>query len=203
MIFNHILCFVFVVLFLGCQSGQKPSEQRAKIFFIIGNVTINGIAGEINQILGKGDVIETGEESRVEIKLGTHSGVQVRENSRAQVYFDKKGWEVSTIRGAVLNLVDRGINYHLRGPAAVIAVRGTIFYANTYNDSSQYICACNGTIDLLVDEDIKTVSASHHQPHTVSLTDSKKLIAADVMKEHNDIEIFEFMYRLNESLQSE
>ena len=131
------------------------------------------------------------------MRLGKHSGTQIREKSKVEIANDNSSWGIIVHQGAVLNLVKPGTNFNVKGPAAVIAVRGTIFYTNIYEDSTQYICTCNGSIAILDDANInKTVSASHHEGYTAALSDKGQTLEPTPMKEHTDLEIFEFMYRI-------
>ncbi len=188
---------IFVFLYSCKQDEPQISIEESKIFFILGDVKINGEKAKLNQQLANNDRITTGPKSRAEIILGTHSAVQVRENANIRVINENNNWEVKTNQGAVLSIVQRGRKYKVNGPSAVAAVRGTIFYVNTMEDGSQYICTCNGVIDIEYQQNIKTVSAAHHQPYLVS---TKTEMEQDMMKGHTDEEIFEFMFSLNQAL---
>ena len=139
-----------------------------------------------------------------EVRLGKHSGTQIRENGKVEIAASEAGWDVIAHQGAVLNLVKPGTKFNLKGPSAVIAIRGTIFYVNTYKESTQYICTCNGKIDILDDTNVnKTVSASHHESYTANVADIGQSLEPTPMKEHTDLEIFEFMYRIEHPSESE
>jgi hypothetical protein len=200
----RISLFVCIVgLMLGCKPEEPVKVQVAKIYFLIGEVTVNGQPGTIGQILKENDIIATGSESRVEMILGDHSGVQLRENCQAEVLLQGSDWQLNVQKGAILNIFARGRRYRLKSPTAVVAIRGTIFYTHVYSENDQYICACNGTIDIDYGTETKRVSGTHHAPQIVKTRDTKMSINSDVMKEHDDVEIFEFMYRMNEALSSE
>lgn len=185
------------ILILGCQKVVVEKPEEAILQFIIGEVNVNGQPAKINQIIKSNSIITTGANSVAEVRLGKHSGTQIRENGKVEIAAAESGWNVIAHRGSVLNLVNPGTRYKLRGPAAVIAVRGTIFYVNAYEDSTQYICTCNGKIDIIDNSNInKTVSASHHEGYTATLSDTGQSLESTPMKEHTDLEIFEFMYRI-------
>lgn len=191
------LTLVFQFLWFGCQKITVEKQEEATLQFIIGEVNVNGQPAKINQIIKSNSIIVTGAQSIAEVRLGKHSGTQIRENSKVEIAVGGLGWDVIVYQGAVLNLVKPGTNLNVRGPAAVIAIRGTIFYTNTYEDSTQYICTCNGSIAILDDANInKTVSASHHEGYTAALSDEGQTLEPTPMKEHSDLEIFEFMYRI-------
>jgi hypothetical protein len=95
-----------------------------------------------------------------------------------------------------------GSSYQLEGPAALIAIRGAIFYAHCYEDGSQYICTCNGTLDISSEgKELREVSAFHHEPYTVLPGGEQDHMQPAEMKEHTDLEIFEFMYRIEKGSQ--
>lgn len=201
LIFTTILIIQF--LLIGCQKViEKP--QIATVNFIIGEVNIDGQPAKISQVVKSQSIITTGANSVAEIKFGNHSGSQIRENSKVEVKLDQSGWDVVAHKGAVLNVIQPGSNFKLRGPASVIAIRGTIFYVHSYEDSTQYICTCNGIIDIEDDQQVnKTVAASHHQGYAVVKSDTGQTFLSEPMKEHTDLEIFEFMYRIEHGTDSE
>ena len=191
------LTLVFQFLWFGCQRITVEKQEEATLQFIIGDVNVNGQSAQINQIIKSNSIIETGLQSIAEVRLGKHSGTQIREKSKVEIANSDSGWDIIAHQGAVLNLIKPGTNFNVRGPAAVIAVRGTIFYTNTYEDSTQYICTCNGSIAILDDVNInKTISASHHEGYTAVLSNEGQTLEPTPMKEHSDLEIFEFMYRI-------
>ena len=197
-----IPCMIVIwSIFLStCEKKEVLSDQTARLNFILGDVTIDNLPCKIGQILNKHSIVTTGKESIAEIKIGKSSGIQIRENSRAELMNTKKSWEVLSHKGAILSLLQKGTHYRIKSPSAVMAVRGTIFYIHTYEDSSEYICTCNGTVDIMHNESItKTVSASHHEGYTASKTETGQDLEEAPMKEHTDLEIFEFMYRLEQS----
>ncbi|MEJ2544338.1 MAG: FecR domain-containing protein [Calditrichaceae bacterium] len=188
-----------LIILLSLVACQKIVEipQTATVNFIIGEVNIDGQPAKIGEIVNNGSIITTGVNSVAEIKFGKHSGTQIRENSRVKVKLDQEKWDVIAYQGAVLNVIEPGSNFKLRGPSSVIAIRGTIFYVHSYDDSTQYICTCNGIIDIEDNQQVnKTVAASHHEGYNVVKSDTGQTFTSESMKEHSDLEIFEFMYRI-------
>jgi hypothetical protein len=193
---------IFVLLLIlaiqpGCKQEIDSKPQKAILSFIIGDVLVDDLPGKINQEIKSETTIATGEKSRAEIRIGTGSGIQIRENSKVKLIKDQNRWKTEVTAGAVLNLFRPGSKYQLNGPAAVIAIRGTIFYVNCYADGSQYVCTCNGTIGISSEgKGLSEVSASHHKPYTIIPSDEGVHLQPAEMKEHNDVEIMEFMYRV-------
>jgi hypothetical protein len=197
----YLLYAILIIKFLifGCQKViQEP--KKAVVNFIIGEVKLDNQPAKIGETVKNQSIITTGANSIAEIKFGKHSGIQIRENSKVEVKMDQSGWNIVTYKGAILNLIEPGTKFKLHGPSSVIAIRGTIFYVHCYEDHTQYICTCNGVIDIEDGQQVnKTVSASHHKGYTVNKSDTGQVFVSAPMKEHTDLEIFEFMYRIEHS----
>lgn len=192
-----VILLLFVVLQSGCRQEAETKPQKAILTFILGDVQIDGQPPKINQELNSNVIITTGEKSRAEVRMGSASGIQVRQNSKVKLLKTHDSWRTEVTHGAVLNLLRPGSKYQLSGPAGVIAVRGTIFYVNCYPDGSQYVCTCNGTVGISNNgNELREVSAFHHEPYTIIQNADNVELKPTEMKEHDDLEIFEFMYRI-------
>ena len=199
-VIKGLICILIIVIYFlitGCQKTVTVIPPKAVVQFIVGDVTIDNQPAAIGQVVNNNAIITTGASSMVEVRLGKHSGTQIRENSKARISNSASGWAVKSYQGAALNIIQPGNHYRFNGPSSVIAVRGTIFYVHSYEDSTQYICTCNGSIDIKDGQHInKTVSAPHHEGYTATESASGQTFEPTEMKEHNDVEIFEFMYRI-------
>ncbi len=193
------LLFVSILILFACQTEKQPDLATPQLSFFIGDVKVDDQNARLGTKLVNNSIITTGDKSLAEVKLGTSTAFQVRENAIASIVNKDGNWEVHAQQGAILNLVQRGTVYKHRGPSAVIAVRGTIFYVNCYDDSTQYICTCNGSIEISDGIQTKDVSASHHEPYLIKKTENGIIFEPAPMKEHDDLEIFEFMYRVGDS----
>jgi ferric-dicitrate binding protein FerR (iron transport regulator) len=199
-IFPAILILTFLY---GCKQNLELTPQKAILSFIIGEVLIDGQPATLNQEIKSQMTISTGEKSRAEVRIGTGSGIQVRENSNVKLVTEQSQWTTEVTEGAVLNLFRPGSRYQLRSPAGVIAIRGTIFYVHHYPDGSQYVCTCNGTTGISTEgNELREVSAFHHQPYMLIPAETVTQIQPAEMQEHNDVEIFEFMYRIEREPQN-
>ena len=199
MLKRSLILIVLGITLIGCKQEQPVVVESARLFYLIGDVQVNGQAAQLNQILNNRDIIKTGEESSAEILIGKQTGAQIRANSLAVLVIENNTWEIDTKQGAVLSLVEKGKRYRVKSPSAVAAVRGTIFYTNAYADSSFYVCTCNGSVDIQFEDVTKSVSAAHHKGYSVVQDDSDKHLLSAGMKEHTDLEIFDFMYRLDQA----
>lgn len=199
----RILLLAFVV-FVSCEKMDVKVEvtpDEPEVFFAIGEATINGQAAKIGQKINNGDVVETGVESYLEAKFGKQSAFRVREESR--VVFNIADQVTLTVeKGKVLNILEKRSRYLVRTPSAVAAVRGTIFFVNVLDDNKTYFCACNGSIAIEDDhqKELTTLSGAHHKPSYCE-RDGETLSMADAgMADHDDLEIFDFMYRMDQAI---
>lgn len=193
---------VLIIILASCDYTYKNQESATKIkplvYFSLGDAAINDQPVKIGQQLTDNDIIKTGAESYVEVKFGQQSGFRIREGSEVHVNL-KDNLELDVKKGKVLNILEKRSVYSVRTPAAVAAVRGTIFFVAAINSDSSYICACNGTIGIeqLNGSPLKQLSSPHHQANFCKKENGQPIMSAAGMYEHTDLEIFEFMYRLD------
>jgi len=192
------------LLFLvSCKQTEVTNETvnpQPKVFFALGDVSINGQPAKIGQIIKNGDVVETGNESYLEAKFGKQSAFRIREVSRV-VFNITDHISPSVEKGKILSILEKKSRYLVRTPSAVAAVRGTIFFVSVIDDNKTYYCACNGTIDIEDDQhkNLAVLSSSHHKPSYCD-RDGENLSMTDAeMLDHDDLEIFGLMYRMDQT----
>lgn len=200
------IVFIMFFLLLSCDYNYQRSETTdippLKVFYFVGDAKINGQPVKIDQIVNNGDKIETGKESALEVLLGPQSGFRVREESEVVVNTGPE-FSLQLNKGRVLNIVSKNSNYRVNTPTAVAAVRGTIFFSVTIDQNKSYFCSCNGTVAI---EDTKenplaVFSAPHHQASFFERVGNENKRTEFGMFEHTDMEIFEFMYRIDKASQ--
>ena len=192
------------VVFISCEKMDikvEITKDGPEVFFAIGDVTINGQAAKIGQQINDGDVVETGVESYLEAKFGKQSAFRIRKESKVVFNIDDQV-TLSVEKGNVLNILEKKSRYLVRTPSAVAAVRGTIFCVSVINDNKTYFCACNGTIVIEDDhqKEMTTLSSAHHQPNYVERNENELSLSDAGMIDHDDLEIFDFMYRLDQAI---
>ena len=92
---------------------------------------------------------------------------------------------------AVLHKV-KGRVFGVRTPAAALAVRGTTFYTETRGQTAQYLCICDGAVELLTPSGAfkATVSSEKtHKSYLFQFHDDNGLQSEAPMERHNDEEI--------------
>ena len=201
MILKISLLLVFSIM-LSCNQIQKVVVENItpKVHFLIGEVNINGNPAKYGYTIQDGDIIETGSKSYLEAYFGKQSAVRIREESRVVFNISDK-IVLNVQKGKVLNILEKKSKYTVKTPTAVAAVRGTIFFASVLDEKRTYFCACNGTIAIEDNQhkELNKLSSSHHMPNIYELENDDVGISDAGMQEHTDLEIFEFMYRLDQA----
>ena len=198
-----VLFLSVLFIIVGCKQVEVTAEVtqiEPEVFFAIGQVTINGQSAKIGQKINNGDVVETGAQSYLEAKFQKQSAFRIREDSRIVFNIDDH-ITLSVEKGKVLNILEKHSRYLVRTPSAVAAVRGTIFFVSVIDDNKTYYCACNGTIAIQDDQqrELTSLSSSHHKPGYCEREGSDLSMADAEMLDHDDIEIFELMYRMDQA----
>jgi len=148
---------------LMCVSFAPEQKSVGKISFPLGNVLVLN-KGEtrfrkatFNMPVLNGDKIETKKESRCEITYGDGSIVRIDEQSiytveKAIISDDQKEVEsklsIGKLWANLKKLVRGKDSWQLKSPAAVVAVRGTIYRMNAGADSSSQVLVYDGQVDV-------------------------------------------------------
>jgi hypothetical protein len=158
---SKLLVIFIAALTTFAFSPEQPSV--GKVTFPLGNVLILNqgetrfVKATFNMPVKNGDKVETKKESRCEITYHDGSVVRIDEQSiytieKATIDDEKKEVESSLSIGklwANLKKLIRGKDsWKLRSPAAVVAVRGTVYRMNAGADSSTQVLVYNGQVDV-------------------------------------------------------
>ena len=156
---------IFIILLAGLTvTSFSPQESTVgKVSFPLGNVLVLS-KGEtrfrkatFNMPVKNGDKVETKKQSRCEITYNDGSIVRIDEQSiytveKAIISKEKKEVESNLSIGklwANLKKLIRGKDsWRLKSPAAVVAVRGTIYRMNSGADSSTQVLVYDGQVDV-------------------------------------------------------
>jgi len=157
----NTLVILLAALITFSFSPEQPSV--GKVSFPLGNVLVLN-QGEtrfrkatFNMPVKNGDKVETKKQSRCEITYHDGSIVRIDERSiytieKATITDDKKEVESSLSIGklwANLKKLIRGKDsWKLKSPAAVVAVRGTVYRMNAGADSSTQVLVYDGQVDV-------------------------------------------------------
>lgn len=162
---KRITVKVFIILLAGLTTFSFTPEQPSvgKITFPLGNVLVLSQGATrfnkatFNMPVKNGDKVETKKEARCEITYHDGSIVRIDEQSiysieKAIIDEDTKEVESSLSIGklwANLKKLLRGKDsWKLKSPAAVVAVRGTVYRMNAGADSSTQVLVYDGQVDV-------------------------------------------------------
>ncbi|MGA2615576.1 MAG: FecR family protein [Spirochaetia bacterium] len=170
---RKIMGCTFVLLVAGAvcfaQTGQ-PGAQVPTVTYLEGAVTIDGADAHIGDTVPLGAVVATSSASFVDIEFNTRNAIRLSENTT--LVFNPRNLQTGSElrRGAltmVLKRISAGANgegFLVRTPSAVAGVRGTSFFMKVESESSTYVCACNGVVQVLGSDGslLKELAGSHH-----------------------------------------
>ena len=155
--------FVLLIVTVMVCSFTPEQTSVGKVSFPLGNVQVLG-KGEtrfrkvtFNMPVMNGDKFETKKQSRCELTYNDGSIIRIDEQSiytveRAIITEDKKEVESKLSIGklwANLKKLIRGKDsWRLKSPAAVVAVRGTVYRMNAGADSSTQVLVYEGQVDV-------------------------------------------------------
>ena len=169
--------------------------QEGKLIFFRGDVKINQRSAILGGAIRAGDRIETGARGVAEVILADRSIMRIRENT--QMEYSEFGTEVKAnlFLGKILNVVRKtGKGFMISTPTIVASVSGTVFFTEATPDPEHtYLCACNGSIDVLseygAEEKAGNVTGTHHTAFNIFKREGQYPMERDVMKHHDDEEI--------------
>lgn len=164
---RKIRCAAAAALFLVCVFGvaaggqnesggvtQSTIDYRARIEYIEGDVTVDGIPAEIGDDVESGQIVATGPGSAADIVFGRRNLLRLEESTTIAFKQDTEGLVVDD--GTVAAVFDRlhaiGIGpedtFRVETPTAVAGVRGTTFFIKVEDADSTYVCTCQGVLEF-------------------------------------------------------
>lgn len=182
---------------LLCSALQ--AQEEGVLHFMTGDVRVNGQKAALNAKIAQGATLETGPESVAEVRFGHETGLRIREKSRVKIDRPASAYRILLAHGTLLSLVRHKTDFEVQTPITTAGVRGTIFFVHMPDDTTAYICTCNGKVELRDGgRSLKTVSAAHHEPYRVHGRPGGLRVEPQGMLDHTDVEIFEQRYRLEQ-----
>ena len=154
---------LLTAMVVGADSYWDAPKPVAKISFPLGNVLVlpSGktklVKAGFNRPLYNGDKIKTQPSARCEIKYNDGSIVRIDERSiytieRAEIKKKEKKVEsflsVGRIWANIKKLAQNTDQWLLRGPSAVVAVRGTVYRMDAAEDKTSRILVYEGSVNV-------------------------------------------------------
>ena len=188
-------CSAFVLL-LGV---PVLAQEEGVLHFLVGDVRVDGKKATLGMKIGRSVTVETGAASVAEVRYGHETGLRIRENSRVKIDRPASAYRILLAHGALLSMVKHRTDFEVQTPITAAGVRGTFFFVQAPDDTTTYVCACNGTVELRDGKKmLKKVSAAHHEPYRLHGRPGQVVIEPQGMLDHTDKEIFEQRYRLEQ-----
>ncbi len=211
-----ILAAVSFVLSPGCapkKAASAPpaaaaqSPARGAVVFFEGGVKVDGAAPEIGRELGAKVLVETGPGASCEIVFDGKNAIRVSQNAVAALDFSGIVKEVSLKKGGLTSVLRKlgkiadSDSFRVVTGTAIAGVRGTSFCVWA-DDSTAYVCACNGTvrtIDAKGGND-QVLSAAHHLAREYSKKGDSIGISPAGIEHHSDASVESLAARIGERL---
>ncbi|OHD81802.1 MAG: hypothetical protein A3J97_00015 [Spirochaetes bacterium RIFOXYC1_FULL_54_7] len=175
--------------------GQTPVplQARIEVVFIEGEVLINGQEPELGDRLGTNFVIQTGKGARCDIVFNSGNALSVGQNALADFDFANQVASVRVDRGGLSSVLKKLTQitdtdaFTVQTATAVAGVRGTSFCV-WVDDSSSYICACNGIVHVQdsTGGNDEVLEAAHHTARYFSKTGAAIDKETAGMRHHTD-----------------
>jgi hypothetical protein len=159
---SSIVLFALAICFI-VSFAPKDADVVGKVSFPLGNVLILSRGEQqmrqvsFNMPVTNGDKIETKKQSRCEVTFNDGSIVRIDEQSiytveKAVMTKKEKNVEsdlaIGKLWANVKKVVGNRDTWKLKSPAAVVAVRGTIYRMNSGADSSTQVLVYDGNVTV-------------------------------------------------------
>lgn len=154
-----VLVFCGGLLFANGTGEPAPSavEQIDVVLdYFEGEVLVDGRDAELGEQLLPGSRIQTGDDGFAEVVFGSGNILRIEENTAMVINIDDEQ-EGITLNSGAFSAVMSGLRelgfgpdkeLALRSLSTVAGVRGTSFYFRIEDESTTYVCVCNGTLAL-------------------------------------------------------
>ena len=171
---------IFTLLLLAVAAGKSeavpdsiparvPVQPSIEVVFLEGEVLIDGKEPELGDKLGTSFVVQTGRGARCDIVFNSGSALSVGQNALADFDFSSQVANVRVERGGLSSVLKKLAQisgsdaFTVQTATAVAGVRGTSFCV-WVDESSSYICACNGVLNVAdaTGGNAERIEAAHH-----------------------------------------
>ena len=176
---------------VGRDAG-RPAEA-GRVIYLEGDASVSGRSVSIGDAVFDGDVIVTGEESRLELEFGDYRVLRAGENARLTIDLTEETMRLDAGSLAVVQSKARWFSkdkpWILETPTTVAAVRGTFYFTKVESADSTYFCLCNGRIHLEDEERFLDLEAAHHNAVRVGRGAEGIVYQAAPMLYHEDADM--------------
>jgi hypothetical protein len=186
-----VLSALFLAMTALC-FAQAP--RTPTITYMEGTVTIDGRLAGIGDAVPLGSVVATSAQTLADVEFSARNVVRLSA-STTLVFNPRNLLTGSELRRGALTLVLKNLtssaaaeSFLVRTPTTVAGVRGTSFFISVEDPSSTYVCACNGSVQVLGPDGslLKELAASHHKAVRVSGNGGTPQVTDAPMLYHTD-----------------
>jgi hypothetical protein len=205
-------CFALAVFVLGSSCFASGTTEvvvtRASVSYLEGQVTVGGAAAAIGDAVPLGSTVKTEPLSLCDIQWNAKNLIHMAEDTA--FVFDpsnlQSGSELS--RGAIalvlkkLTVGSGGKGFLVRAPGAAAGVRGTSFFLKAIDESTTYVCCCNGALQM---EDgsgnaVLDYEAPHHKAYLFSSASGSVQATDSTLLYHTDADMEQAAARIGVSI---
>jgi len=175
--------------------------------YVEGSVKIDGKDADFGQILPKTATVVTGPSAYCDIVFGGRNAFRVGQNSIVKLDFRKTKPEIGLVKGGITSVLRKlekiagKDSFVVRTQSAIAAVRGTSFCVWA-DESSTYVCACNGAVRTLdaKGRNAQTLESSHHVARLYQAKGKAFTVEAAGMLHHDDALVESVAARIGEGV---
>lgn len=142
--------------------------------------------------LKHGRRVQLGGGAKLVLKAGGAGAIMVKGPATFTPHSDWIGLSAGGVLSHLANLTG---SFKIRTATALAAVRGTTFYMESRQRGGNYLCLCEGALEISRNEESrfrKSLTSEHHQPHLLRFNSEGEGMHSEVgMENHTDEEISE------------
>jgi len=151
---RKVICLIGLILIAGLSYAEKTpiamlSSVRGKVF-VVREGAKEPVRAKTGELLYSGDKVKTEAGARAVVNFVSGIEIIVESNTEFTIRTDekslKKQEELEMLFGELLSKVPKGVDYRVRTPQAVAAVRGTMFGVE---------CTGNKTVVFVVEGEVE------------------------------------------------
>jgi hypothetical protein len=185
-------------LFAAARGKDWTMPAEGRIGYSSGQVFVNSRQAEAGDPVRTGDLVETGPVSQADVEMRDHSFFHLKENSSVRVSDILSRPAVEVKKGWFLIIVRKGTPFDIRTPVVLAGVRGTVIFFNVLEEEREYLCNCNGRIELVnphTGDIIRSVKSSYHTAYDASGARGAVELVQAGLRYHTDEDILRMAER--------
>lgn len=166
-----IILFIVLSIFSANLNATEIQKRKAVISFLKGNAKVTTVSKDIKKaslsmVIYEGDIIDTSDNTKVEIKLDDGSIVRISSNtsmvlSNFREDESKRETSIRVILGRiwlnVIKIFGKESKFKIETPVVIAAVKGTVYRADIEKDGKTNINVYDGVVSVRKTEESEEV----------------------------------------------